>query len=97
MFPKFLIFITFALLGYAHSKSLHKVTNIIENVLEEKFARFYKLNYILPKQHTYIQTDSYSNLKEIKAGVPQGSVLCPVFYLLYTCNLPELEHCIMEK
>lgn len=64
----------------------------------------YKLRKMLPKQYadileSYIsnrvfrvrQEDGYSQLKEIQAGVPQGSVLGPVLYLLYTCDIPEVE------
>lgn len=36
------------------------------------------------------QDKAYSDLKEIKIDVPQGSMLGPVLYLLYTSDFPTL-------
>jgi hypothetical protein len=65
----------------------------------------YKLETFLPKQYTQIlksciterhfrikQEEAYSDLNEIKAGVPQGNVPGPVLCLLYTSDLPAPEN-----
>lgn len=68
----------------------------------------HKLNLLLPKQYcqmlaSYLsdrffrvkQEDEYSNLYPINSGVPQGSILGPILYLLYTYDLPVNENCIV--
>lgn len=49
-------------------------------------------SYITDRVFRIRQEDAYSEINEIKAGVPQGSVLGPVLYLLYTSDIPELDN-----
>lgn len=54
----------------------HDLAKILESYLSNRYFRVR-------------QEDSYSELKPAKAGVPQGSVLGPILYLLYTSDMPE--------
>lgn len=47
-------------------------------------------SYISDRCFRIKQEEAYSDLRQIKAGVPQGSVLGPVLYLLYTRDIPDL-------
>lgn len=53
-----------------------KISKILSSYLSSRFFRIR-------------QDDAYSDLKGICAGVPQGSVLGPILYLLYTSDMPE--------
>jgi hypothetical protein len=65
---------------------------------------FHKLELLLPTEYSQIpksylsgryfpvkQEDEYSELKPMKTGVPQGSMLGPVLYLIHTSDLPQPE------
>ncbi|CAG9133710.1 unnamed protein product [Plutella xylostella] len=56
----------------------HNLYSILKSYLEDRIF-YVKLN------------DAYSCFYDIKAGVPQGSILGPSLYLLYTADVPESE------
>ena len=55
-------------------------------------------SYISNRRQYVCYNNSNSELKEIKCGVPQGSILGPLLYILYindTCGVSKLLHIIL--
>jgi hypothetical protein len=64
---------------YKTKKNLpHEYYKILKSYLDERFFQV-KLK------------EAITNLRKIEAGVPQGSVLGPILYLIYTADLPTSE------
>jgi hypothetical protein len=78
------------LLTVWHRGLLH----ILRSVLPDHFCQL--LKSCLNNRHFRVKhEDSYSELKLIKAGVPQGSILGPVLYLLYINDVPAASNSTM--
>ena len=67
-----------------HERHIYKLSKLLPN----QFAQLLK-SYISDLVSRIKQEDAYSELKKIKSGVPQGSVLGPVLYLIYS-DTPKL-------
>jgi hypothetical protein len=60
----------------------------IELLLPTDYSQLLK-SYLTDRYFRVKQGEEYSELKLIKAGVPQGSVLGPVLYFVYTSDIPQ--------
>lgn len=67
----------------------------IKELLPKKFHSVLR-NYLLQRQYMVKQNSATTCLNDINAGVPQGSVLGPILYLLYTADLPVTNKVIIS-
>ncbi|KAI5754873.1 hypothetical protein M8J77_012232 [Diaphorina citri] len=60
----------------------------LKKILPGNLAKILE-SYLSDRYFRIKQDDSYSKLMSVNAGVPQGSVLGPMLYLLFTSDIPE--------
>ena len=49
-------------------------------------------SYLIERSQKVLIDGALSDPKNVEVGVPQGSILGPLFYILFTNNLPEVLH-----
>lgn len=77
----------------AFDKVWHKgliLKKMLKKMLPKQYVDMLE-SYICERLFRVKQEDEYSGLREVRAGVPQGSVLGLIFYLLFKCDLPQTE------
>ena len=73
-------------------KAFDKVNHekLLQTIKKQFPEQIYKLRKSYLNNRTFVVkiNDAYSEIKDIKVGVPQGSVLGPILYTLYMAGIP---------
>ena len=64
--------------GLIHKLSTHLPAHFVQLLTSYLYERQFQVHY----------GEAVSNIQPISAGVPQGSVLGPILYVLYTADIP---------
>lgn len=74
-------------------------TSLLQSIRKQFPGQIYQLikSYLSSRSFIVKIKNIHSEAKEIKAGVPQGSVLGPILYTLYTANIPRLTNRLHES
>ena len=74
-----------------HEGLIYKIKKLLPNNFHLVLS-----NYLLQRQYIVKQNEATTGLNDIRSRVPQGSVLGPMLYLLYTADLPINENVIIS-
>lgn len=78
-------------LSAAFETVVHEILlRVCENFGIEGSALLYLRSYLEGRSYCVQIGESYSDSKPLTRGVPQGSVLSPILFCLYTADLPKV-------
>ena len=74
-----------------------KLLNVLDHYKLDPRVTNWIENYLSQRQQTTVVDNVYSNFEPVTSGVPQGSVLAPLLFIIYTEDLLRAIHHVTNK